>query len=328
MRLLKKTIVKVPSSSNGIGFFLPIAILFISFFLSLGTQAQEEFIKVKSNKTIKIDKVKGTAILEGEVQVIQESTQSSLKSDQLVIQRDSITNKTILVKAKGNVRGLYNDINNTTGTMRTIEISCNSAEMDRVLDKAVIKGLVVIKSYDFEMTADMVLYDFKQEVGTITEIPGKQVLLKLTKNASSDKNQANESEFIPQIIEGAADEFRIIRSLRKITLQGKIKFFDHSEQARFSGQRADVYFDQFEKLNRIIAYQDVTISQPKRVSKADRAVFDYQTNAIILTGNASVQELNQMELNSPNITMHMDENKGIISGNNKAPVKAKVKISP
>ena len=298
------------------------------FFSNSHISGQDEFITIKSNETIQIDKAKGNAILKGGVEVVQESTKSFLKSELVEIKRDNASRKIVLIKAKGKVQGTFNQINPETKVVRTVFLICKAAELDRNLNRATLRGGVKVTSHDFELTADSVDYDLRQELGTMTEIPGKQVKFILKKNTNSKTNAPESANVTPEVIEGFADELRVNRSAKKMTLQGKIKIHDKSEEAEFSGNRADIYLDDNEKLQRIVAYQNVVISQPNRLSQADRAVFDYRSDSITLTGNASVKEKNQMEMNAPRITLHMDEDMGFISGGDKTPVKGKVNISP
>ncbi len=317
---------KVQHNKNSlVCLFALIGCLLFNFQLS----GQDDFVTIKSNETIRIDKAKGNAILKGEVVIVQESTKSLLKSELVEIKRDNASRKIKLIKATGEVEGTFNEFDPETNDVRTVFLFCKTAELDRDLNRAVLSGGVRIQSHDFELTADSIDYDLILEFGTITEIPGKQVKIILIKDPDATKIPSEKiGEAVSQVIEGLADEFRVNRSSKKITLQGKINIHDKTENAEFSGNRADLFFDQDEKLQRIVAYQNVVISQPKRTSKADRAVFDYRSNSITLTGNASVKEKNQMEMNAPRITLHMDEDKGFISGDNNTPVKSKIKISP
>jgi lipopolysaccharide export system protein LptA len=303
-------------------------VVFSLTFVSLPTLLfpKDEFITFRSSRDIKLDEPSGTAILEGDVFVKQESTGSTLVSDKLFIQRDKQSKKPIQAKAQGNVHMVLNNRDDTTQKVRTFTITCKFAEVDRTSNKAILSGLVTIKSHDFELTADTVFYDLQKESGIISEVPGKQVRFKTYKNTVPIGAHGENQISAPGVIDGASDEIRVNRSLRKTTLQGKVVIFDHSEQARFTANRADVFFDQNEKLDRIIAYQNVRITQPKRRSAADRAVFDYKTETVVLTGKASVQEIDQLEINSATITMHMNEDKGIITGNQNIPLKGKVRI--
>lgn len=317
---------------------------------------EEDFVHVNATKVVKIDKKAGTAYLEENVKVVQESTKSTLTSDFLYFKRNNETSKLIHGKAEGNVKGLYNKFDLLKQLVRRVNLSCDFAELDRTINKAVLKGKVHIKSHDFELTADVVNYDLEKESGIITELPGKQVKIKVIKNATIDGYKARKkpekdkttakktnqdeknSDAVdlikdqlvvgPEIVDGAADEIRVNRILRKVTLQGKVTVIDHAEQATFKSKKADAYFDVNDELERIIAYGDVVITQPKRIASSDRADFDYNTETVTLTGNAAVQEIGQLQMESSTIKMHMDEDKGIISGAKQVPVKAKIKIKP
>lgn len=288
--------------------------------------SKDEFLTFRSTKDVLLDELRGTAILEGNVFVKQESTGSTLVTDKLFIQRDSLTKKPILAKAQGNVHMVIHSFNKSNSKVRTIDVVCKYAEVDRTENKALLNGLVTIKSHDFELTADSVFYDIEKEFGIVTEIPGKQVQFKAYKNSLPVDGQTKAQKQVLKIIEGTSNEIRMDRPLRKTTLQGKVVIIDHSEQARFTAQRADIFFDHNEQLDRVVAYQNVQITQPKRKSSADRAAFDYKNDTIVLTGNASVKDVDQLEINSSTITMHMDQNKRVIGGDSHIPLKGKAKI--
>lgn len=289
---------------------------------------EDDYVSVSATKNILVNKKQGTALLEENVKVVQESTQSTLTSDHLFIKRDPDTKKVSYAKAEGNVHAIMNKLNDIGVRIRTVDLVCRFAEFDKPKNKAIIKGDVVVESHDFKLVADRVFYDLKTETGTITERPGKQVLMTFIKNATPPNAPQPDVMIAPEIVDGAADEIRFNKPLRKVTFQGQVNFFDHAEQARFTANKADAYFDIDDDLERIVAYENVVITQPKRESRSDRAVFNYNTEIIVLTGNASVKELNQMEMRSSTITMYMNEDKGIISGGEEVPVKAKIKVGP
>lgn len=129
-----------------------------------------------------------------------------------------------------------------------------------------------------------------------------------------------------QKITGVADEILVDRVGRKAVLQGKVVVDDHSDQSRFKADRAELFFDEVEEIKTIIADGNFSMNQPKRISRANRAVFEYQTDEVTLIGNAYVKEENNMEISSARIKMYMKVDRGIISGVDDVPVKMKIEL--
>ncbi len=288
------------------------------------TIASDDFISARSNKTARLNKELGTAVLIGDVRITHKSTASTLEADRVFLKRDKETSKLVQGKAEGKVYAVMNKLDETDKLTRTMYVRCKNAEFDKTIEEALLSGLVTVKSHDFIIKADRIFYDTKHEKGRITEIPGKQVEMTFFKNAVHD--QTADSYELPEIgrVNGFANEVRFDKTQRKITLQGRVRFIDHMEQTSFVAEKADVYFDQADELERINAFEDVVISQPKRTSKADQAVFDYVTETINLIGNASVKEPDEMEIISSKISMYMNEEKGFVKGKPDVPLKTKV----
>lgn len=303
-----------------------VALLTVVLFFSSGSvaSASDDFISIKSSKTVRLNNELGTALLLGDVLVVHRSTGSTLNADELFIKRDKETAKPIKGKAKGKVHAVLHKQDEYGTIIRTTDVRCKRAEFDKIIEESLLSGLVVVKSHDFLIKADRVFYDMKRERGRITEIPGKQVEMTFYKNAVHD--QSADAFQMPEIgkVDGVADEVRFDKIQRKIILQGKVRFIDHLEQTSFVAEKADVYFDRFDELERINAFENVVISQPKRISKADQAVFDYVDETVDLIGNASVKEPDEMELTSSKITLFMNEEKGFVKGKPDVPLKTKV----
>jgi lipopolysaccharide transport protein LptA len=340
-------------------FYLTLAAV-MSAAVAIAVIASEDFISVTSSKTVRLDKEEGTALLLGDVHVIHKTTGSTLNADKVFLRRDKKTTKPIQGKAEGKVHAVIHKVDDQGILRRTIDVRCREGEFDKIIEEALLSGQVIVKSHDFIIKADRVFYDLKREQGRITEIPGKQVEMTFFKNAvhsdimdlpaavQSDKPAVSETvqsststppetaqsstTTLPEGVqaneigkaEGFADEVRLDKILRKITLQGKVRFIDYVEETAFTAEKADIFLDQSDDVERIYAYEKVVISQPNRVSKADQAVFDYVTETINLIGNANVKEPDQMEISSSKISLYMKEEKGFIKGKPNIPLKTKV----
>lgn len=96
--------------------------------------------------------------------------------------------------------------------------------------------------------------------------------------------------------------------------------------SQFDAQRAEVFLNKQDEVDVIIASGDVVIMQNGRTSKAQKAVFDYNTEIIRLIEDAYVKEEGQVEVTSSYIEMHMNVSKGMIKGKKESPVKIEIPV--
>ncbi len=296
----------------------------VVFIFAVSDLNAEDFVTVTSDDTVEIDKVKGTALLKGNVVITKRSDGSTLKTDKLFLLRDANTEKLMRAEADGNVDFKFNDIQEDQ-SVNTTRVTCNMAIFEREESLAEFKGSVRVESEDYWLEGDKLRYDYDKEKGKITEIPGKQVKMMFYKKQAKDNGKTDDVK-PRQEISGKATVVSADRQLRKAILQGKVEIIDRSDLSTFKANRADVFFDINEEVEEIIANGNFSLTQPKRKSSADRAVFNYQTEIITLIGNALVKEEGQMEIKSSKIRMYMKVNKGIIQGEDNVPIQMKIPL--
>jgi lipopolysaccharide export system protein LptA len=307
--------------------------------LHLSVLSAKDTFHITSDETAKINKSKGTLILKKNVVIIQQSSQSTIKTDNLFVQRDTTSDQVVKAIADGNVEIQYqplvkksehrdqqhNQINKEPNTLKAVNSTCKWAAFDRQSGLIEMRGSVLVKSVDYLIEADHIKYYYNAENGRMTALPGEQVTMTFFRQVSG-KGSGTLSSFDRYKTRASADLVLINRAGRKITFQGRVDIFDSKDQSQMNAHRAELFFDDNEDLERMIANGKFIMTQPKRVSKADRAVFEYRSEEVTLIGNAYVKEEDQIEISSSLIKMHIEAEKGIISGADKVPVKMKVKI--
>ncbi len=297
----------------------------VIFFYEVSLFAKD-FISVSSSKSAILNKSKGTALLRGNVKIVHKTSGSTLVTDELFLMREKESGDLSYAKAKGNVLMDLNSLDDSGVLERKTNVVCRQALYDKLKSLAELRGKVEITSHDYKINADIVFYDLEKEIGRITETPGKQVRMVFYKNRLHTDGKEDESQVRSGMIDGQATEIRLNKKLNKLIFQGKVRFYDHDEKALFVSKKADLFFDKKDQLEKIIAYGNVKLSQPKRSSTSDRADLDYITEIVTLTGNARLKEVDQLEVFSSVIKLHMDENKGVVESGEHVPIKMKTKL--
>jgi len=307
-------------------------ILMSPFFATIA----KDTLLITSDKTAQINKSKGLLLLKENVVIVQQSNQSTLKTDELLVTRDATSDQVLRAVADGSVEFKYRPATanpkssihknlTSTNENKFINSTCDWASFDRPKELIELRGSVVVKSVDYILEADHVKYYYKSENGRFTALPGEQVIMTYFRN--SDKNTSKSATtFNRTKTRATADLILFNKSSRKVTLQGNVHIEDFEDQSQISANRAELFFDINDTLEQMIANGKFVMSQPKRLSKADRAVFDYQKEEVTLTGNAYVKEEEKIEITSSLIIMHIKAEKGIIKGAEQIPVKMKVTI--
>jgi len=298
----------------------------------------QDIVTISSDKTAVVDKSKGTAIWERNVQVIRQKDASSLLSDRLTVVRNAATGRIMMAEAEGNVRGAYYqseelppqaDATADTGrkSLHT-RFVCNTLTFNRKSALGILKGNVQIWSKEFEITAEHVQYQYLREKGTITAKENEQVgFVFYGKHDPQTIAADREKQKIVRQVTGVADEIRFDRSVGKAVLQGKVHVTDHVDQSQFRSDRAELFFNDLEEIETVVADGNFSMNQPRRFSRADRAMLEYGSEEVTLMGNAYVKDdSNNLEINSARIKMYMKVDKGIISGVDDVPVKMKIEI--
>jgi lipopolysaccharide export system protein LptA len=295
----------------------------------MGALPAKDAVVVTSNKIAEIDKAAGTVILQDTVRAVRESTGSSLATQYLLIVRDTTTDVLLEALAEGEVEMVHRE----RPTVKTSEaepplsenpifVWCDRAFFDRKAALGELKGSVRVESEDFKLEADIVRYHYDSGLGNVNPAPGKQVHLVVRKVAAGDAPAKTERT---EII-GLANEIRINRPARKITLQCNVFIVDVAEDSELKARRADVFFTADEQVERIIATENFSMKQPGRISSADQAVFEYDKEEVTLIGNAYVKEEEQVKITSSRIQMHMKAGKGVIRGTGDVPVRMEIPL--
>ncbi|MFH2132841.1 MAG: LptA/OstA family protein, partial [bacterium] len=264
-------------------------------------------------------------------------------TDLLSIERDTTSDRLVWAEANGSVHAVYYqgpDSEEKPGQVSEEKgispdnlnlpsephsvVTCDLATFSRKTALAILQGRVHIQSKEFELQAEKIHYDYHAERGKITARPGEQVQFVFYKMPSTNGLQPTTTDPVRQKVSGVATEILVNRPSRKMVLQGKVYIIDHSDQSQFRADRAELFFNEQEEIEIIIANGNFSMNQPGRVSRSDRAVFEYANEEVTLIGNAYVKEDNKVEVTSARIKMYIKVNQGIIRGVDDIPVKMEI----
>ncbi len=305
--------------------------------LAVSQSFAKDTITITSEKTAVIDKTRGTAVWRDNVVVVRKSTGSTLITTQLSIEGYPNMSRLDWLEAAGKVKVIYysslaDDHKKYAETKSGLlplpdaVLTCDLATFSRKTALAELTGTVHIQSKDFALQAEKIRYDYHAERGKITAKVGEQVHFVFYKKVSRNEQQTSSEQPVRQKISGVADEILVNRSSRKIILQGEVLVIDHSDQSQFKAQRTELFFDEKKDIESVIANGNFSMNQPGRVSRSDRADFDYDKEEVTLTGNAFVKEDQKVEVTSARIKMFIKVNQGIIKGVDGVPVKMEIEI--
>ncbi len=305
--------------------------------LMISQSFAKDTIIITSKKTAVIDNTHGTAVWRDNVVVVRKSTGSKLLTALLSLERDTASGRWTWAEADGKVKVIYHrslvddqkersNLKSNSQSVPYAVVTCDKATVSRKTALAVLVGAVHIKSIDFELQAEKIHYNYNVERGKITAKTGEKVQFVFYKKESSDDLQPSSIGQVRQKISGSAVEILVNRGSRKIVLQGEVYIIDHSDQSQFRADRTDLFFDEKEEIESAVANGNFSMNQPGRVSRSDRAVFEYDREEVTLIGNAYVKEEQKVEVTSARIKMYMKVNKGIIRGVDDIPVTMEIEI--
>jgi len=287
----------------------------------------QDFLTATSELTT-IDKAKHTIQLDKNVYIVRKSSGSSLNTDRLILMKDATSDQFLTGEAIGNVEiNFYNIPKNSGESQKSVEkghLNCDYAHFDRSLTSVLLNGNLRVKTNNYFIQADKIRYNYGSEKGKITAKPEQQVkviIKKKSKPNAGNSNQKQENEIV-----GLADQVLIDKPAGKLVLQGNVFLNDQQENSKFKSNRADLFFDEQDEIEKIIANGKFSLSQPGRISTANRATFNYHTEIIDLIGDAVVKENNQVEFTAPKIKMYLKVKKGVIQGVDQVPVKMKIEL--
>lgn len=317
---------------HGAFFFRLSGVAVLMGLMSLPIVQAKDALIVTSDNIVEIDRNAGTAILKDNVKAVRRSTNSTLLTEYLKIVRDTTSDVVLETLAEGDVELIYRErqaqaIESGETLVNPVFVWCDRAYFDRKSSLGELKGSVRVKSVDFRLDADWVRYHYDTGLGRITPEPDRQVRVIVYKTTADSTADTAGTVFEKQEIVGLADEIRVNRPARKAVLQGNVYIVDKSDQSEFRANRADVFFNEVEEVEEIIANEDFSMNQPGRISKADRAVFEYDKEEVTLIGNAYVKEEDQVEITSERIRMYLKVKKGFIKGVDEVPVRMEIPIN-
>ncbi|MCP4294166.1 MAG: hypothetical protein GY786_00995 [Proteobacteria bacterium] len=286
---------------------ISIFLLYLFLLTPLGLTANPNNALVTADK-MELDKKKGTTLLIGNVIVLIESEDVSLKSGKLKLKRDEITQKIVKAEIDKNVI-LKKEDKVFTG---------DHMFYDRHLSIAELKGNLKIRSKNSTINAEHILYYLNSEKGKITAKKGEVVQFKVDRSPTEKEVRAT--------LEGQAKEILLFKKEGKLNLLQQVFIKDLLRKITFKTDNATLFFNQFDEVEEIIAEGNFYLNQPGRYSVADRALFKYKTGKVILSGNVVVQDKDQVELKSSKVEMFLDVSKGLISGGENRPLQLKIPL--
>jgi len=242
-------------------------------------------------------------ILEGHVKALKHRTQSRLRAERLELKRDENSEELSWGRAEGEV--LLIESNRLLLT--------EYATFDDEVKIAQLQGKVFITTGELFMKGHKLDYNYEEERGRLV---GKNIPVELILHKKDPDEQGRR---LP--IQGWADEILIDRGGLKITLQGQVRLEDLGDNSEMLANRVEIFFNEAEELQELIAVGNFSLKQPKRNSKAGRAHLDYNTKIITLTEDAYVRQAQEAAIKGDRIQMHMDSKKGILKAGRHRPVR-------
>jgi len=286
-------------------FLLPVVIL-----LALSTILWAKNSATVTSERMAVDKGSNTILLEGKVVAIKKATDLRVETDRMEMTRDPSTDQISKAEANGNV----------VVTEKERVLKSKWAFFDRFQSRAELKGKVSIQSEDYQLRGEYIRFNTESKKGKITALPMKMVYF--------DFFRKGETEDAPRRpVNGKAKEIVIDEKARKVLLSGNVEVIDTSDTSTFLTNRATILFDASKDVQEIIANGDFSMVQEGRISRADRAIFDYQREIVDLIGNAYVKDEEQVEIESSRIEMYMDVERGVLQGKENAPVRVEIPLN-
>ena len=279
-------------------------LLFIS---SLALSQEKALIK---GQLMFVDKNTGNLVIEKEVTGFDPGKNVHFSSGRLEIVRDPVSDKVTFAKAEGSVK-----------VMRKQEYAYfDQGVFKRNLSLITVEGKLQVGTEQIRIDAHRAVYDTAAKTGVMYPLPSQRIRFLFHK-----ENPKNRSELIP--VTGVADEVRVFEDLKKLILQGHVEVNDPQEPSQFKAGRVVAFFDEASKLEEMTASGGFEMSQPGRDSSSRRAVLSYETDLIVLLGQAKVLQVGEGEVQGERIEMHMDAKKGFIRGQRKKPLRIEIPLN-
>ena len=124
--------------------------------------------------------------------------------------------------------------------------------------------------------------------------------------------EAPQSPQVSERIEATAQELVFDEITREVVLTGNVHLTQASEQMEIRTQALRIRFDEEQQFQDFRAEGGVRISQPGRELQSDIAVSQKEKNTILLIGNARIQSSDGSKLQSDQIEVYTDAEKGVV----------------
>ena len=280
----------------------------------------EDTVEIQADNYGTFDDVKGMATFEGNVSAKMLSTGATLRSRRLELYLDPVSRKPIQAKAKGHV----------ILTEESGRIFCDLALFKRSDTSIELSGNVKVRTPPLKLDGDRAYYNYRSGQGRITALPEQQVTFTIERSQSQNSNEAGrpagEKMGQPWLITGRSNRIIVHKNSKRAILQGKVAVEDTSNRSEMFADQIELFFDSLDEIKEAIATGQFSLAQDGKYAKADRAVFDYQSEIVTLHGNALVAEPGRGIVTSSTIEMHMKESKGELRSDGKKPIKTVITI--
>ncbi len=186
---------------------------------------------------------------------------------------------------------------------------------------ATLQGQVIATTGELFLFGHLLRYDYELEKGRMWGEENRPVHLIFHKKKPDELGKR-----LP--MKAWAKEILLNRPALKITLEGEVKVVNTSDGSEMRAERMELFLNEQEEAEQMIAEGSFTLAEPGRQSKAKRAIFDFETEIITLLEEAFVRsEKDDSEVKGDHIEMHQDRNKGILStGKTQAPLRMDIKV--
>lgn len=254
-------------------------------------------------------KEQGRVVLIGQVRGRQPEREMTLKADRLEMLRQKGSDDLTHLDVKGNV----------VLTQRDATAEFDHGTYEKGIGLATIEGSVILTDPKTRIEGHRAIYDLNRQSAKVLAQPDERVFFRLLKSAQDDPNR-----LVP--VEGRAKEILLFEVSRKAVLQQQVEVHDQEEDAHLTAGRVVIFLDENQELEEMTASGGFTMKQPGRDSKSDRAVLDYKKRLVTLLGNAEVFQLDEGRVEGERIEMHMDPEKGLVSGQRRQPLRIEIPL--
>ncbi len=261
-----------------------------------------------TSERMRVDKDQGVMILEGKVRGLLRNKGTKLQAERMELRRPPEGGKVNWGRAEGN---LWLSEENHLAL-------ADYAIFDDAIATTHLQGRVFVTTGELFLKGHKLDYQYEVDKGRLV---GKKQPCEVIYHK---KDPDSTGQRLP--VEAWADEVLFNRELSKVVLQGRVKVIYQGDRSQMQANRVTLYFNEQEELERVLAEGHFRMTQPKRASRAARALFDYGPQTVKLMGKAFAQEVGEAAVRGEVIKMHMNEDLGIIESGRHQPVRIDVDI--